>query len=112
MYRVLTCLTFEHDWRLVLLGWVICTLASAVTIRFSAVAWSEMSPLFATALPPASAIAATVSIGYTGTELRIEVADTGRGMTGTESTGTESTGIESTCIESTATPASCSMTTS
>jgi len=32
MYRVLTCLTFEHDWRLVLLGGVICALASAVTI--------------------------------------------------------------------------------
>ncbi|MBR0896389.1 EAL domain-containing protein [Bradyrhizobium tropiciagri] len=32
MYRVLTCLTLEHDWRLVVLGGVICLLASAVTI--------------------------------------------------------------------------------
>ena len=40
--------------------------------------------------------AATVSIGYTGTELRIEVVDTGQGVTGTKSTGTESTGGEST----------------
>ncbi|KJC42767.1 diguanylate cyclase [Bradyrhizobium sp. LTSP885] len=32
MYRVLTCLTLEHDWRLVVLGGAICTLASAVTI--------------------------------------------------------------------------------
>jgi diguanylate cyclase (GGDEF)-like protein/PAS domain S-box-containing protein len=32
MYRVLTCLTFEHDWRLVVLGGLICALASAVTI--------------------------------------------------------------------------------
>ena len=38
--------------------------------------------------------AATVSIGYTGTELRIEIADTGRGVTGTGSTG--NTGTEST----------------
>ena len=37
---------------------------------------------------------ATVSIGYTGTELRIEVVDTGRGVTGTKSTGAESTGRE------------------
>jgi diguanylate cyclase (GGDEF)-like protein/PAS domain S-box-containing protein len=32
MYRVLTCLTLEHDWRLVVLGGVICMLASAVAI--------------------------------------------------------------------------------
>ncbi|WP_338828116.1 EAL domain-containing protein [Bradyrhizobium sp. 27S5] len=32
MYRVLTCLTLEHDWRLVVLGGVICLLASAVAI--------------------------------------------------------------------------------
>jgi len=32
MYRVLTCLTLEHDWRLVVLGAVICMLASAVAI--------------------------------------------------------------------------------
>jgi len=36
--------------------------------------------------------AATVSIGYTGTELRVEVADTGRGVTGTGSTGTGNAG--------------------
>jgi len=36
--------------------------------------------------------AATVSIGYTGTELRIEVADTGRGVTGTGSAGTGNAG--------------------
>ena len=36
--------------------------------------------------------AAAVSIVYTGTELRIEVADTGRGVTGTGSTGGGSTG--------------------
>src|ERR1700750_2508224 len=34
----------------------------AVLIRFSAAAWSEMSEPFATALPPASVIAATVSL--------------------------------------------------
>jgi signal transduction histidine kinase len=33
--------------------------------------------------------AATVSIGYAGAELRIEVADTGRGVTGAKSTDTE-----------------------
>ena len=32
MYRVLTCLTTEHDWRLVILGGAICVLASAVAI--------------------------------------------------------------------------------
>jgi diguanylate cyclase (GGDEF)-like protein/PAS domain S-box-containing protein len=32
MYRVLTCLTTEHDWRLVMLGGVVCLLASAVAI--------------------------------------------------------------------------------
>ncbi|PAY04380.1 MULTISPECIES: bifunctional diguanylate cyclase/phosphodiesterase [Bradyrhizobium] len=32
MYRVFTCLTLEHDWRLVVLGGVICLLASAVAI--------------------------------------------------------------------------------
>jgi hypothetical protein len=32
MYRVLTCLTTEHDWRLVVLGGVICLLASSVAI--------------------------------------------------------------------------------
>ncbi|MEH2526462.1 MULTISPECIES: bifunctional diguanylate cyclase/phosphodiesterase [unclassified Bradyrhizobium] len=32
MYRVLTCLTTEHDWRLVLLAGTICWLASAVAI--------------------------------------------------------------------------------
>ncbi|WP_213284760.1 EAL domain-containing protein [Bradyrhizobium sp. sGM-13] len=32
MYRVLTCLTSEHDWRLVVLAGAICWLASAVTI--------------------------------------------------------------------------------
>jgi signal transduction histidine kinase len=46
---------------------------------------------------------ATVSIGYTGTELRIEVADTGRGVTGPERTGTESTGPERTGPERTGT---------
>jgi signal transduction histidine kinase len=45
--------------------------------------------------------AAAVSIGYTGTELRIEVADTGRGVTGTGSTGGGSTGGGSTGPEST-----------
>ncbi|MGY4311416.1 hypothetical protein ACVWW1_000719 [Bradyrhizobium sp. JR3.5] len=30
MHRVLTCLTLEHDWRLVAFGGVICLLASAV----------------------------------------------------------------------------------
>ncbi len=33
MYRVFTCLTTEHDWRLVVLGGVICLLASAVAIN-------------------------------------------------------------------------------
>ena len=32
MYRVLTCLSTEHDWRLVLLGGAVCLLASAVAI--------------------------------------------------------------------------------
>jgi diguanylate cyclase (GGDEF)-like protein len=32
MYQVLTCLSTEHDWRLVLLGGVVCLLASAVAI--------------------------------------------------------------------------------
>ena len=32
MYQVLTCLTTEHDWRLVLLGGAVCLLASAVAI--------------------------------------------------------------------------------
>ncbi|NOJ41272.1 EAL domain-containing protein [Bradyrhizobium australiense] len=32
MYRVLTCLTSEHDWRLVVLAGTICWLASAVAI--------------------------------------------------------------------------------
>ncbi|MBT1515083.1 EAL domain-containing protein [Bradyrhizobium sp. SRL28] len=32
MYRVLTCLTAEHDWRLVVLAGTICWLASAVAI--------------------------------------------------------------------------------
>jgi diguanylate cyclase (GGDEF)-like protein/PAS domain S-box-containing protein len=32
MYRVLTCLTSEHDWRLVVLAGAICWLASAVAI--------------------------------------------------------------------------------
>ncbi|MBR0754536.1 EAL domain-containing protein [Bradyrhizobium jicamae] len=32
MYRVLTCLTYEHDWRLVVLGGAICLLASAVAV--------------------------------------------------------------------------------
>ena len=32
MYRVLTCLTTEHDWRLVVLAGTICWLASAVAI--------------------------------------------------------------------------------
>src|SRR5438445_12196006 len=32
MYQVLTCLTTEHDWRLVLLGGTVCLLASAVAI--------------------------------------------------------------------------------
>src|SRR5438132_12365733 len=32
MYRVLTCLATEHDWRLVLLAGTICWLASAVAI--------------------------------------------------------------------------------
>jgi signal transduction histidine kinase len=36
--------------------------------------------------------AATVSIDYAGPELGIEVADTGRGLTGAASTGTESAG--------------------
>jgi signal transduction histidine kinase len=47
--------------------------------------------------------AATVSIGYTGTELRIEVADTGRGVTGTKSTGTKSTGAKNTGAKNTGT---------
>jgi NO-binding membrane sensor protein with MHYT domain len=32
MYRVLTCLTTEHDWRLVVLAGTVCWLASAVAI--------------------------------------------------------------------------------
>jgi len=32
MYRVLTCLATEHDWRLVVLAGTICWLASAVAI--------------------------------------------------------------------------------
>src|SRR2546421_813896 len=32
MYQVLTCLTTDHDWRLVLLGGPVCLLASAVAI--------------------------------------------------------------------------------
>jgi diguanylate cyclase (GGDEF)-like protein/PAS domain S-box-containing protein len=32
MYQVLNCLTTEHDWRLVVLGGVVCLLASAVAI--------------------------------------------------------------------------------
>ena len=32
MYRVLTCLTTEHDWRLVVFAGTICWLASAVAI--------------------------------------------------------------------------------
>jgi signal transduction histidine kinase len=36
--------------------------------------------------------AATVSIGYTGTELKIEVADTGRGVTGTGNADTGNAG--------------------
>ena len=32
MYQVLTCLTTEHDWRLVVLAGTICSLASAVAI--------------------------------------------------------------------------------
>src|SRR5580700_340924 len=32
MYRVLTCLSTEHDWRLVILGGAVCLLASAVAI--------------------------------------------------------------------------------
>ena len=32
MYQVLTCLTTDHDWRLVLLGGAVCLLASAVAI--------------------------------------------------------------------------------
>ena len=32
MYRVLTCLVTEHDWRLVLLAGAICAFASTVTI--------------------------------------------------------------------------------
>jgi methyl-accepting chemotaxis protein len=33
MYRVLTCLTTEHDWRLVLVAGVICLLASLVAVN-------------------------------------------------------------------------------
>jgi signal transduction histidine kinase len=40
--------------------------------------------------------AATVSIGYTGAEVRVEVADTGRGVTATQTTGTGSTATGST----------------
>ena len=32
MYRVVSCLTTEHDWRLVLLAAVVCFLASAVAV--------------------------------------------------------------------------------
>ena len=32
MYQVLTCLTTEHDWRLVLLAGTVCFLASSVAI--------------------------------------------------------------------------------
>jgi diguanylate cyclase (GGDEF)-like protein len=32
MYQVLTCLSTEHDWRLVLLGGIVCLLASAAAI--------------------------------------------------------------------------------
>src|SRR5262245_20750426 len=32
MYRVVTCLTTEHDWRLVVLAGTICWFASAVAI--------------------------------------------------------------------------------
>jgi signal transduction histidine kinase len=38
---------------------------------------------------------ATVSVGYTRTELRIEVADTGRGVTGIKTADSESTGADS-----------------
>jgi signal transduction histidine kinase len=47
--------------------------------------------------------AATVSIGYTRNELRIEVADTGQGVTGTGSPGAKSTGTNSTGTNSTGT---------
>jgi NO-binding membrane sensor protein with MHYT domain len=33
MYRVLTCLTTEHDWRLVVVAGVICFLSSLVAIN-------------------------------------------------------------------------------
>src|ERR1700756_2242889 len=33
MYRVLTCLTTQHDWRLVVVAGVICLLASLVAIN-------------------------------------------------------------------------------
>src|SRR5271166_2926480 len=32
MYKVLTCLSFEHDWKLVVLAGTVCFLASAVTL--------------------------------------------------------------------------------
>jgi len=32
MYRVLTCLSTEHDWRLVVLAGIVCFLASSVAI--------------------------------------------------------------------------------
>src|ERR1700704_2077154 len=33
MFRVLTCLTTEHDWRLVVVAGVICLLASLVAVN-------------------------------------------------------------------------------
>ena len=33
MFRVLTCLTTEHDWRLVIVAGVICLLASLVAVN-------------------------------------------------------------------------------
>src|ERR687884_197502 len=33
MFRILTCLTTEHDWRLVVLAGVICLLASLVAVN-------------------------------------------------------------------------------
>jgi NO-binding membrane sensor protein with MHYT domain len=32
MFRVYTCLTVDHDWRLVVLAVIVCFLASAVAI--------------------------------------------------------------------------------
>ena len=34
MFRVYTCLTVDHDWRLVVLAGIVCFLASAVAVLF------------------------------------------------------------------------------